>query len=438
MKFDDFCSLVQSLQRQTQRAIDEGEVVGGGGGPRDAQRGTPPPPSLVYDVSGEFDASAVVWSPPGVIPDVPSHSMVTAAVRAAADEVRAGERVEVTPPTNRGVKFTIHGATITVFAPIDEVADLVASEYFQDFCVLTDRGLERFEEAGRVRFYEAFYRGPNGMSLKTGFAHGPNHVSVDLKGEVFEVHGVAPFARLLANLQERGFRWHLTRIDTAWDHHNISPGVLKAAHAAGNLRSLTERRNWDWNENDDGQTFYFGKRGSSGFLRCYNMRGYNRLEVENREKRSKWLGLQLVNAPLEKWSEISMGNLRDFVDLVDASSDKCVSRRKLLPVWAEFIGACERVKVRLSDSFHTLSECAVAVVERLKQQHRRIGRAVAVVRSLLGAEGFKKWVDEAERDFEGRHRVRLAELTTVVGSYAEMMGEKIEDLLFDRHRSLAL
>lgn len=395
---------------------------------------------MVYDVSGEYDGSAVVWPFPSVIPDVPSHALVATAVAAAAAEVRAGELVEVTPPTDRGVKFTIHGASITVFAPIEEVADQVASEFFPDFCILTDRGLERFEDFGRVRFYENFYRGPNGINLKTGFGFGPNHVSIELKGESFEVHGVTPFARLIAAFQERGYRWYLTRVDTAWDGHNLTPQLMRDEFLAGNFRSCTRRKSGHYHEDYDdggGETFEFGKRETT-IMRVYNKRGYNRLELQNAEKRAKYLGLLLVNTPLDRWAEVSMGNLRDFLDLVDASSDSCVTRRKLLPCWAEFIGQCERVKVRLSDTFKTLSDCAIAVVERMKRQHRRLGRQMAQVRAVLGAEGFKTYLDEAEKDFEPRHRVKLAELQTVVGSYAEMIGEKIEDLLFDRRRSLAL
>ena len=155
------------------------------------------------------------------------------------------------------------------------------------------------------------------------------------------------------------------------------------------------------------------------------------MEMECREKRAKWMGLHLVNTPLEDWSVVCMGNLRDFVDLVDSSSDKCTTRRRLLPCWAEFVGSCEKVKVRLSDGFASLARCASEAVEKIKRQHRRIGRAVAVMREFLGETAFKRWVDEAAESFEPRHRVRVVELRSVVGSYAEMMFQSVEDLLFD-------
>ena len=133
-----------------------------------------------------------------------------------------------------------------------------------------------------------------------------------------------------------------------------------------------------------------------------------------------------------------MGYLRGFVDFVDASSDKCSTRRRLLPWWADFIGGCEKVKIRLSDGFNSLARCASQAVEKIKQQHRRIGRTVAVLRDFLGDAGFKRWVDEAAAAFEARHRVRVVELKQVVGSYAETMSQSVEDLLFDRGPSLAL
>lgn len=69
-----------------------------------------------------------------------------------------------------------------------------------------------------------------------------------------------------------------SRVDVAFDHLPFTPKDLEDAHSAGILRTTAGTR---WLRSDTGDTFYIGKRGGRGWLtRCYNRRGFTRLEFE--------------------------------------------------------------------------------------------------------------------------------------------------------------
>lgn len=71
----------------------------------------------------------------------------------------------------------------------------------------------------------------------------------------------------------------VTRADFCFDGVSCGPKELAQAWASG--RVVTRAREWSFLENSKGATFNIGRRSKRGYMvRCYDMRGFNRLEYE--------------------------------------------------------------------------------------------------------------------------------------------------------------
>jgi hypothetical protein len=80
-------------------------------------------------------------------------------------------------------------------------------------------------------------------------------------------------------------------------------------------------------------------------LRCYNSRGYTRVELQMRRGHARNFLANLFARSLEELPELALGAVRSFVDFVDTTADKNISRCPLLPFWSDFVGLIEKVRL---------------------------------------------------------------------------------------------
>jgi hypothetical protein len=200
-----------------------------------------------------------------------------------------------------------------------------------------------------------------------------DYCCVELKGEGCGAYGSDRLSAWLWALDQSGFRWHAVRVDPAWDGVLIDPVVFNAAILAGNFRSRAfgddARRWWDSNA---GQTAYFG--GPQRLIRLYNLRGYNRLELQLRGAWAKLLGAELAENRPDLWESRARVQLRSVVEFVDVAAATRVERCPLLPWWASFVG--DGSKAKLGRILPKLQSTALGKAELAMQRFARQAWAI--------------------------------------------------------------
>ncbi len=360
-------------------------------------------------------------------------SVFEAAKREAA---RLMEAVLAASPITTGntvVKFTVHGAAVTVFGGLEETLNSLCQEFFPDYIGLTDDPFTRFEEVGPAKFYGRLLKGPAGIFVKAENKLGPSHLSIEFAGEAFEVYGMVPFARFLTRIHESGQRWHLTRIDNAWDGVDFTPETVFKALKNGHVRSLAQRDTINLRDtpfgDEAGKTVYFGKRGSADHLRVYDRRETGtRIEHECRKARAKLLGLMFIHTPLERWHEVAMGSLRDFVDFVKRDDGENVTRCKLLKFWAKFIGKVERMNVSMGDLASTVKAQVKLTTAKVQAGVKAISRRVLTLVDSVGADVFMSMIEKQRVRMRPSDVARVAETKMVIERAVEIFGKKPEEI----------
>ena len=119
-------------------------------------------------------------------------------------------------------------------------------------------------------------------------------------------------------------RYHYSRLDYAFDDLPFTPMQVEAAIRDGDVRSLAKRKTLKvaqsaFEPKESGEvgthTTYFGSRQSERMIRVYDKRGYTRLELEMKGKRSDLVAKQLFGATdFDAWFPLAVGHLRDFVE----------------------------------------------------------------------------------------------------------------------------
>lgn len=225
-------------------------------------------------------------------------------------------------------------------------------------------------------------------------------VRIEFKGQALERFALADlfeFIRYVESFCEVHPRWgtrfKCTRLDWAWDGHSITPAMIDAAMDQDNLRTNVNRAYDGWgrlqrsrkalssfrivdlmdlepvksNKHKAGSTVYLGHRTSTRMLRCYDCRGFNRLEVEFKDQRSDRILHELLesgDAAADRAASRMLEHLRAFVDFVDRSSSSNISRCELLPWWKEFVGQASRAVLQIP---RVLTDAALAVKRVFKR-----------------------------------------------------------------------
>lgn len=431
-EFDEFLAMHQQdkADRAGQLFGERDEGFGGGAGD---PLGSPDAATRVEGLTGD-DLPVMCISTRSETAEAPSKSDVREALRRAAAAAVEGLAAVPAPTSNTGHRFTLHWADLTVFTTIETLADLVAMAFFDDYSPFGESGLDRFENIGPVRNYGRLLRGPGGIVLKCdSIGLGASHCRVELSGSVFDQFGMGRFARLIESLENGGHRWHATRLDCAFDHVGFTPRKLYESIKAGDVRSLADRESVQWHETPFGEnaggTCQFGKRESGHFIRCYDKRGHTRLEYQIGKDRAKWLGLYLVNAPMEKWGQICLGALRNFFDVVKRDSSVNVTRCKLSRYWRRFVEGVDRLKLKLSDGLDALRARAADVEGSVKHAARGIVRRAAKLYLVAGPEVFMEMVKQAAAKLGPVDLAQVNDWKMAVGEFSDVFGVSSESML---------
>lgn len=326
----------------------------------------------------------------------------------------ASRRKVGTPPpaSNTGVEITtrelrvgLHWLRGTTKRPLDTVLGEVVREVGESVVVLP-KGMHGYREGysvGPVRVYHDEGRPDMG-------------VCVEFSGSACEELGPVRIGAVHVGLGLRA-----SRVDFAVDGCSFTPADLRDQWRADNVRTLAKvpekarpGREWRtsrWLENSEGDTFEMGSRTSTQYARCYDARGFTRLELELKKGAAARAAGEffaavamrdqvLVRARVLAW-------VRRFVDFVDREEDSNVSRAPLLGFWAAFVEGVETARVQLSGE----------VVRSVERTHswleRQVASALAVVADSMGPDALRDLVERGRDRYRAGHRAMVRDYRTV-------------------------
>jgi hypothetical protein len=167
-----------------------------------------------------------------------------------------------------------------------------------------------------------------------------------------------------------------TRVDAAVDGAPFKPAHLQVARRAGMIR--THAQIGRFIIGDEGDTFYLGSKNSDMQLRCYDMRGPTRVELQLRRGVAKNFLAAFFASGVDDLPKLALGAIRGFVDFVDSRSNSNTTRCTLLPFWSSFIGLFSKIRLAtrkpppsVERSFQYLRKQAAMLVIYVQALHAR-------------------------------------------------------------------
>ena len=248
-----------------------------------------------------------------------------------------------TPPTNRGVEnkldIMVHHITGTTDEAEDYVLDVVSD-------LLDGADYQRIDKPLNM-YGTRFITLAGIMVLCNPFdSETMPAVCVVIPGSGCELLGLQKIRSLHGLL-------NLTRLDLAFDGGEFSPAMVRDMFLAGEVKTRVRRGSWDWRENAEGRTVYLGSRQSTAYMRVYDRRGFNRIELELKEGRADTTFELLFSTEhsesefVQSFSRTSVGVLRGFIDfIVPHSSNNALAA--LNPLWEKLTQGFERLVIKLA------------------------------------------------------------------------------------------
>jgi hypothetical protein len=259
------------------------------------------------------------------------------------------------------LEFTVHELTGTTRCTVEEVEG-----------TLSEFGITLEQQERGSRTYRRRWLGDFGVTVQTDNKFGSDEVHVRIPGQACEHLGLVNLLSLatLSNL-------NATRVDAATDFCPFTPRHLLQATEMGLTRTHTQTHGW--HSNPDGDTFTLGARSSDVFLRCYDMRGFTRTELELKRGHAREFLAALMSRSEDEFPALWLGALRSCVDFVDSGACENISRAPLLPFWREFVGMFE--------VFRLAPARVQPVVEKYLKQARKYAGMLHVYASLVACPG---------------------------------------------------
>jgi len=271
----------------------------------------------------------------------------------------------------------IHTFTLMSPLPPVDVAGCVA-EFFDIEPELHDRWGDRF--------YRSRYHFASGLNVL--FTDGKQECKIDISGDWADRLTTREKLTLYQALQARA-----TRVDVAVDGANFTPKQL-IAHCGldedadiDNARTKANRNSFGVGMNKEGSTVYFGAPQSKRMLRVYNRRRdkegnrVTRTELQLRKEYADLFFVELlIPGAIEKFGDLAIGFIRDFIDFIQEGTDKNKDRRALAPFWAEFIGSADRIKTAINSLTAPLE---IEVKNVLEYVRKNAGAIVFYVITLM-------------------------------------------------------
>lgn len=273
------------------------------------------------------------------------------------------ESVANQPPyTNRGVGLTnselthrcdyLTGTTResleTVRATLNEFFHLAANT-------------EWIEQDYGGYFYKNRCEGPYGARIY--YTHGREDSLVWLPGKACEflnISGIISISTLLS--------LSVTRLDWCFDGVAFKPRDVWDAFMTNNVNTKVLRQHGSskFMEDSEGHTTaYIGSRSGLAQIVCYDMRGFNRLELRTKGERAKELLAGLGGcADQREMAKLVMGHITGFCDFVERDHTN-VSRSSRLAWWADFVGSVEKIRLSVKTSVQSAQEFVEKVPHRI-------------------------------------------------------------------------
>ncbi len=264
-------------------------------------------------------------------------------------EQRQGEqqpRSRRAPPTDRGAKIT---ALVHTPRPpfqvhwFNGVCELPIEDLLEHAHGLTGCTFVRLPR-GRWGYLSAYQAPelPGMVLLFEPTADEMPRCCLSLPGEACEVLGWDRLGSLTAPYKP-------TRVDFAFDDGPLTPKRFEYFVQHGYARTRARRNRMQVHHDyspTGGHTATLGTRQSSRFLRVYDRRGFNRMELELHDGYAEAC-YELLHIDPDRARAAALAMLRQFVDFIDPTDDKNRTRCRLLPWWEKWLRDVEKALVKL-------------------------------------------------------------------------------------------
>lgn len=261
----------------------------------------------------------------------------------SGDEVpetaKSGSSAESTlpPAVDKGVEiensvkvistFRLHWLTFTVFDDPTRALLLVTNRLLQLPDVLPEEFFKKMDSGSRG--YKTVYMGLDAIRVYTDPSDETKRYTIEVPGEALEKYvSWQNLQDLFLELTFCKIRWKVSRLDLAFDMQEkseLTPTRLNNyLRDGGTLRCPAERKTimfitptYTETEGANGSTLYIGSRTSERFIRIYDRRGFTRVEMETKKRKSDHIARELFKRPLDEWTEIAKSFLLDYIDFSD-------------------------------------------------------------------------------------------------------------------------
>ncbi|MGE5525322.1 MAG: replication initiation factor domain-containing protein [Rhodospirillaceae bacterium] len=315
--------------------------------------------------------------------------------------------------TSEGTKpFTvsIHWLSITVFTHASNLIPVLLKHLLDISLADPMDWSKHFVESGsRARYFNSLCFGPLEMRLYRLPRSGGNFCSLEIPGEAIETIGQEAIVDYLHRLCEGPEKFHVTRLDVAFDGAPFTPADCHEAWKRGDVRCEADRKSSKWLENAEGHTLYIGSRSSPRFVRIYDRRGPTRVELELKQAWADGLATGIAWMPFEEWRIRAFSYLRQYLDFVDSSAGASISRAPLLPWWGAFVGNVERATERVKRP-----DAALGTLSRARQQLERMLPSLCVYKQGLGVS-LDDLCEQWESRLKAQHLHKIAEIKRCLG-----------------------
>lgn len=220
-----------------------------------------------------------------------------------------------------------------------------------------------------------------------------DHFHIELPGQACECVSDDQLYKFLADLKDKSIRYNVKRVDFAFDELKFSPDEFLAGIKSDDLVSLAKReciriedspfKKQEVGEKVGCKSVYLGSMASQRMVRCYNKRGFTRLEFQVRDERCQLIMDELRDCRFmypHEFEERVKSHLRQYMDF------------NTLDWWLEFVGEAARIDVHLKDA----KEVSFVSVENWID--RQVSVALSVYIDVLGpkaSDNLNKMIEQA-------------------------------------------
>ncbi|MBI5922678.1 MAG: hypothetical protein HY847_13675 [Betaproteobacteria bacterium] len=240
-----------------------------------------------------------------------------------------------------------------------------------------------------------FYRYPSS---------GSGHCHVEIKGEPLASISFDGVHRFLKGLEDADLTFRASRVDLAFDYVPCSPVELFNAWKARKVKTRLHYDSHDWRENSRGKTFYWGSVTSERQGICYDMRGFNRVELRCRQKTAAFLGVIVGEGNEHTLWAIGAGLINGLAQFPDDGNHWGWVQKIASGVNRHFVAVPQKKPV------------AQAVVARARERFMNLCAELAIIANALGIDSEMVSQTVASVTIDANSNKKIRDLQKVLGS----------------------